>query len=511
MVLKRHFFSVSAIKSSKVTWLLAIFFACLLPFVIIKIFSGEKNNNLTAEASTPSEFEVIQLIAPALPVKKIAEPELTKSVPETKPAISPAVAVAIKPVNKPLPVVKSLSKETEWQSVIARPGDSMATIFKRVGLSMKTLQVLLQNKPYKKVLTRIKPGLPVQFMIKNHVLEQMRFQVDKKHALDIARNQNNYRFNLRLQTIPSLSTLKALVNSTPISINAPKKHVPKVEFREIYLSATVQYSLYSTAKRQQIPYKLIQQMIDILHWEINFSRDVRGGDRFSIMYKAKYIDNKFDSAGEILAVTYTSRGVAHKALRHVSSAGEVDYFTPEGKSLRQAFSRYPIKFSRINSPFSLSRMHPVLHYNRPHRGIDLAAPTGTPIRATGDGRIEVLGYESGYGNVIKIVHHNKLYTSVYAHLLKFQKGIFRGGFVKRGQVIGYVGQSGLATGPHCHYEFHVNHHPKNPSTVPLPRAMPVPSRDLAAFKHHADKMIEHLKLLEEAQAHSTSKKYHAVG
>lgn len=481
MEFKRQFISDKAKKPSKLIWLAALLIACLLPIVIVSTFSAKKSTSLTKVVPDASEMEVLQLLTPIQPEKII-------------PAIEP------KPVQKTIPVIKAAPKEVGWVSVNARSGDSMATIFKRVGLSMNTLQVLLQNKPYNKLLTRIKPGQSVQFLIKKNSLEQMKLRVNTAHVLEIVRSQNKYRFNLRSQT-----------TSEPSLAKKSQKRSPSVEIRENYLSATVQYSLYSTAKRHQIPYKLIQQMIDIFHWEINFAKDVRGGDRFSIIYKARYVDNKLESAGEIIAVTYTNRGVAHKALRHVNTAGDVDYFTPQGKSLKQAFSRYPIKFSRINSPFSLSRMHPVLHYNRPHRGIDLAAPMGTPILATGDGRIEVLGYESGYGNVIKIAHHNKLYTSVYAHLLKFQKGIFRGGYVKRGQVIGYVGKSGLATGPHCHYEFHVNHRPKNPSTVPLPHALPVPSRDLASFKHHADKLIEHLKLLEEAQAHSSKKKYHAVG
>ena len=481
MQLKRHFFSDDSKKPSKIIWLSSLLVACLLPIVIVHTFSVKKTDPFTTVAIVPSDVEILPLLTTIQPEKEI-------------PVITPA------PVQKTVPVIKTVPKEVGWVSVNARSGDSMATIFKRVGLSMNTLQVLLQNKPYNKSLTRIKPGQSVQFLIKKNTLEQMKLRVNNAQVLEIARSKNQYHFNLTSQTtsVPSLS-------------NKLQKRSPIVEIREKYLTATVQYSLYSTAKRHQIPYKLIQQMIDIFHWEINFAKDVRGGDRFSIIYKARYVDNKLESAGEIIAVTYTNRGVAHKALRHVNTAGDVDYFTPQGKSLKQAFSRYPIKFSRINSPFSLSRMHPVLHYHRPHRGIDLAAPMGTPILATGDGRIEVLGYESGYGNVIKIAHHNKLYTSVYAHLLKFQKGIFRGGYVKRGQVIGYVGKSGLATGPHCHYEFHVNHRPKNPSTVPLPHALPVPSRDLASFKHHADKLIEHLKLLEEAQGHSSKKKYHAVG
>ena len=165
-------------------------------------------------------------------------------------------------------------------------------------------------------------------------------------------------------------------------------------------------------------------------------------------------------------------------------------------SLKKAFVRYPIKFSHISSTFSLSRHHPILHYRRPHKGVDLAAPIGTPIHATGDGRIEIIGRDNGYGNMIKI-SHNKTYSSVYGHLLKFQKGLAKGNMVKKGQVIGFVGQSGLADGPHCHYEFHVNHNPRNPTTVELPRSLPISARERTAFRANANVLLARLKLYEE--------------
>ena len=147
--------------------------------------------------------------------------------------------------------------------------------------------------------------------------------------------------------------------------------------------------------------------------------------------------------------------------------------------------------------FSLSRYHPILHYARPHKGVDLAARIGTPIHATGDGRIEIIGRQGGYGNTIKI-KHSATYSSVYGHLLKFQKGLSRGSYVRIGQVIGYVGQSGLASGPHCHYEFHVNHQPRNPTTVQLPHAMPLAGKDLASLRAHAGTLLAQMKHHENA-------------
>ena len=467
---QRHSFPDVTRKPSKLRLVAVLLIACLLPYVLIKVFFGKKHHESLHEAITLPDVQTSQAQVATLQVKE------QQPVNTIKPVEKPKPVETVKPIEKP----KSASSPIV--DVTTRPGDSLATIFKRVGLSGQTLHAVLNNNKHAALLTRIKPNQSIQFTIKNNQLQHMIFQLDHGQKLDVALVRGHYT-----------TTLTS----------------PKTEYRERYVTAIVQYSLYGTAKRQNIPYKLIQQMTDIFKREINFAKDVRSGDRFTIIYKAGYMGSDLVSVGEIIAVTYTHRGESHKALRHVNSAGDVEYFTPEGESMKQGFSRYPVKFSHINSAFSTSRMHPILHYSRPHNGIDLAAPIGTPILATGDGKVQQIGYENGFGNVIKISHHNALYTSVYAHLLKFRKGLFRGSYVKRGDVIGYVGQSGLASGPHCHYEFHVNHRPRNPSTVPLPQAEPVPRRDLASFKKHADKLVEHLRLFE--QAHLAGKKDQAVG
>jgi murein DD-endopeptidase MepM/ murein hydrolase activator NlpD len=251
-------------------------------------------------------------------------------------------------------------------------------------------------------------------------------------------------------------------------------------------------------------------MTDIFYWEIDFAREVRAGDQFSIVYQANYIQDKLVSIGDIIAVTYTSHDNTHYAIRHVNASGDSDYFNRQGLSLKKAFTRYPVKFSHISSTFSLSRYHPVLHYRRPHKGIDLAASIGTPIYATGDGRITVIDRHNGYGNMIKISHNNT-YSSLYAHMLRFQKGLSKGSYVKRGQVIGYVGQTGLADGPHCHYEFHVNHQPRNPSTIELPHGSPIPTKEKLAFQTKANTVIAQLKLYETAQLATNNRKTSNTG
>jgi len=365
-----------------------------------------------------------------------------------------------------------------WTVITAIKGDTLSTVFKRAGLSQKTLQIVIQNNKYVKTLTNIKPGQQIRLLIQNQILEKLITSNSATQFLVVSKVGNNYNSEIEDR---------------------------KVNTKNNYLTATVRGSLYNTAKQMNIPVKLIQQMTDIFNWEIDFNKGIKSGDQFSIVYQADYIDGKMVNSGDIIAVTYINSGVTHEAIRHVSESGDYDYFTREGLSLKKAFSRYPIKFSHISSTFSLSRYHPILHYRRAHKGVDLAAPIGTPIYATGNGRIQLIERHSGYGNMIKI-SHNGNYSSLYAHLLKFQKGISRGSFVKRGQIIGYVGQSGLADGPHCHYEFHINNHPKNPSTVALPHSQPISKRELASFKANSNAILAQLKLYEESNLATLGKK-----
>lgn len=361
--------------------------------------------------------------------------------------------------------------ESEWQTITTRSGDTMASVFKRAGLSGKTLQDVLYKNPHAKAISTLKTNQPIEFLIRDETLEQLVMPISATQYIVVTLKDKKYITELKTR---------------------------KIDHRNQYVTAKIRGSLYSTAKRANIPYKLIQQMTETLKWEIDFSREVKAGDQFTIVYNASFIDNNLVGVGEIIAVTYTSRGKTHHAIRHTNSDGDSEYFTADGKSFRKAFVRYPIKFSHISSTFSMSRKHPILHYNRPHKGIDLAASLGTPIRATGDGRIATIGHENGYGNMIKIKHDGN-YSSIYGHMLKFQKGLSKGDKVKRGQIIGYVGQSGLATGPHCHYEFHVNNHPRNPTTVDIPLASGIPAREFAKFKANSNALLAQMKLFEQGK------------
>lgn len=374
-----------------------------------------------------------------------------------------------KPTPQPINHTPTEPKN-DWITVKPRPGDSLASVFKRLGLHRQVLQTILKNNPYAKQLAQIKPNQNIQFLIRHETLEMLILPISIAEDLIVSHEKHHYTSKIKTR---------------------------KTTQQKDYITATVHGSLYSTAKRNNIPSKLIQQMTTIFNWEIDFAREVRSGDQFSIVYEANYIQDKLVNTGEILAVIYTNQGKTYHAIRHINASGDSDYFNQQGISLQKAFSRYPIKFSHISSTYSLSRYHPVLHYRRPHKGVDLAASIGTPIHATGDGRIIMIQHHQGYGNMIKIAH-NKTYTSLYAHMLRFQKGLSKGSYVKRGQVIGYVGQTGLADGPHCHYEFHINHQPRNPSTIELPRSSPISSRKMLAFQTKANALLAQLKLFETA-------------
>lgn len=437
-------------KPSKLLMSFALFIAFSLPYFLVKNFSHH-NNVYTHNSLTLPDLDEAQ----------------TDDLDE-----SDEVEESSKPI-----------KDNEWQIVKPRPGDSMASIFNRLGLTAKNLHEVLQKNPHAKVLTSIKPNQELQFLISKNKLEKLVIPVNNTQSLTVYREGTSYKTKIDSKKMTS---------------------------HNHYVTGTVKGSLYTTAQRLNIPFKLIRQMTDIFNKEIDFSRAIRAGDQFSIIYDAYYIDDKMVSTGDILAVSYTNRGKTFQAIRHTSANGDHEYYTPKGTSFKKAFSRYPIKFSHISSTFALSRYHPILHYRRAHKGIDLAAPIGTPIQATGDGIITIIDRHNGYGNMIKI-KHDKTYSTVYGHMLRFQKGLSRGSKVKRGQVIGYVGQTGLATGPHCHYELHVNNQPRNPTTIPLPTAAPVPARELASFKAQASVLLARLKLFEEANLASAGKKNHDVG
>ena len=230
------------------------------------------------------------------------------------------------------------------------------------------------------------------------------------------------------------------------------------------------------------------ELANIFGWDIDFALDIRKQDQFALIYEEKYLDDALIGEGQILAAQFTNRGEVFNAIRH----SDGNYYSPKGYSMRKAFLRSPVDFFRISSKYNLKRKHPVLKTIRPHRGVDYAAATGTPIKASGDGKVIWLGTKGGYGRTI-ILQHAGIYTTLYAHMSKYNSKVKKGSRVKQGQIIGYIGSSGLVTGPHLHYEFRVNGVHKNPLKVKFPNVKPLNKEQMEDFKPVANTILAQLE------------------
>ena len=251
-------------------------------------------------------------------------------------------------------------------------------------------------------------------------------------------------------------------------------------------SGLIRSSLFAAADDANIPDSVAMQLGDVFGGDIDFHRDLRRNDRFSVIYELHYLNGRPVRAGRVLAAEFTNNGRTFRAI-HFGNG----YYAPDGKNLRKAFLRAPLEFSRVSSGFGMRR-HPIAQAWRQHTGIDYAAPTGTRVRATGDGIVEYAGVKGGYGNVVILRHHGQ-YSTTYAHLSRIS--VKRGARVAQNDTIGAVGQTGWATGPHLHYEFRVGGQARNPFSIAMPAALPVPQQDLPTFRNHAAILVERLDLL----------------
>jgi len=275
------------------------------------------------------------------------------------------------------------------------------------------------------------------------------------------------------------------------------EEILEIEKLETHATVEISDSLYLSAKRIGLSDKLIISIANIMEWDIDFAYDIRKGDNFSVIYYENYAGSKKIGDGPILALRFTNNSKDYHIVRYTDSEEYTDYYFLDGRKVRKAFLRNPLEFAYISSHFNPKRLHPILHRVRAHRGVDYAARRGTPVRASGDGRISTRQFHSGYGNTV-ILQHGGGYSTLYAHLSKFADRQRIGSWVKQGQVVGYVGSTGLSTGPHLHYEFRVNGVHKNPLTVKLPDAVPLAKSEMPRFNEHIKPTIEKLHFLDDA-------------
>lgn len=267
-----------------------------------------------------------------------------------------------------------------------------------------------------------------------------------------------------------------------------------LENRTLVRSAKIQSSLFAATDSSDIPDHIAIQLAEIFSADIDFNLDLRKGDRFSVVYEASYHDGDLVKSGRVLAAEFVNQGKTYRATLYQDHEGHANYYTPDGKSLRKAFLRSPLEFSRISSGFTLARFHPVLQQWRAHKGVDYAAPIGTHIKSTADGTIAFVGTQSGYGNVVILQHAGNIST-VYGHLSHFSPGLRRGQKISQGDIIGQVGMSGMATGPHLHYEFRVHGEHRDPLKVALPTVTPLNKTDIASFNQQIQSLLDQLDLL----------------
>jgi len=362
----------------------------------------------------------------------------------------------------------------QWESVIIKSGDTLASIFARKGIGSTTTHKIATLNEQTRKLRYIQPGDEIRLLLdQQRQLRQMKYIEDITRTLLIQRNEE--------QTFTS-----QIINY-------------QLDAFPVYREGVIDSSLFEAAANADIPEDVIMDLVAIFGWDIDFSLDIRSGDRFGIVYEELYKDDVKIRNGRILSAEFINDGKTYRATYYKDPSGDSDYYAPDGKSMRKAFLRSPVKFSRISSRFSNNRWHPVLSKWRSHKGVDYAAARGTPVRASGDGKIIFAGTKGGYGRLI-VIRHGGRYTTAYGHLHRYAKGARVGKKVKQGQIIGYVGSSGLATGPHLHYEFRVNGVHRNPLTVKLPEAQPVNTAYLDHFREQTQVYLSMLRLMDRTLA-----------
>jgi murein DD-endopeptidase MepM/ murein hydrolase activator NlpD len=267
-----------------------------------------------------------------------------------------------------------------------------------------------------------------------------------------------------------------------------------VEVRQAYVSGRIQRSLFEDGEDAGLSDPLILGLVQIFGWDVDFALDVSPGDRFVVIHEEKYWQGRKIADGEILAAEFVNRGHTYRAIGFRNAEGKMAYYSVTGRNMRRAFLRTPVKFTRVSSLFAKARYHPVLKIWRAHNGVDYVAPVGTPVHATASGRVVWRGRQGSYGNTI-VIDHGGTYSTVYAHLSRYRTGLRAGEYVKQGAVIGYIGSTGLATGPHLHYELRVNGWHQNPLTFEFPTGEPIPAELRREFLRTARAWISNLDLI----------------
>ena len=376
--------------------------------------------------------------------------------------------IVIEEITLPTAPVLSSSTASFWRNEVVQRGDTIAELLRRLNVEDAVASEYLRKSKDAESLRRLPVGRELQAETDDKgMLLALRFRSGDLSQIAIERTSNGFR----TRTIPALTEQRVMIRTGEIKT-----------------------SLYAATDEADLPDPAANQMADIFSGDIDFHRDLRKGDKFSVVYEVSYINGEPARTGRILAAEFVNRGQVHRAAYFRTSQYSGDYYSPEGKSMRKAFMRSPIEFSRVSSGFSNSRFHPVLNKWRAHKGVDYAAPIGTKVRATSDGVVAFVGKKGGYGNVITIEHQGH-YSTVYGHLSRFATNLHKGQRVQQGETIGYVGMTGLTSGPHLHYEFKVAGVQRDPLKVALPDGKPLAASQMTAFSSASLDLFARLDML----------------
>ncbi len=366
-------------------------------------------------------------------------------------------------------------KASPANKITIESGDTLSSIFQKQGFTARDVYQVTSDKTAAQFLQNIRPGKQLTFTTNlEGQLETLTYDVAVNQTLHVYRTDEGFQSRIDTEDI---------------------------EVRQAFASGVIEDSLFNAGKAAGLPDTLIVKLANIFGWDIDFILDVRQNDSFALLYEQKFMNGEFIGNGDILAAQFVNQGDTYQAVRYVDEKGDDNYFTPEGKSMRKAFLRAPVNFMYISSNFKPKRFHPILKRWKAHRGIDYRAPTGTPVYAAGDGKVIASSYNQYNGKYVFIQHGNSIVTK-YLHLSK--RSVARGKRVRQGQLIGYVGATGLAEAPHLHYEFVVNGVHRNPRTVKLPEAEPIGKSELDRFKQQTENFIAGLEARERLLSTSGS-------
>jgi len=403
-----------------------------------------------------------------------------------------AVALAVKPASEDLPAsvdLTELAASAEPVSaadtgpysveVTVQRDDTLDRIFRAAGIDNTTLTELRRLPDASRALDLLRPGDIITLTHVDGALHSLNRRISNTLTLSVARAGHGFAVNYVENPLETeVAATRARIDSSLFAAG-----------REVGMSAETIMVLAN----------------EMFGWDIDFALDIRRGDEFGVIYQRKFQDGRYVRDGRVLAAEFVNQGHVYRAAWFESADGAVrGYFTPEGRGMRKAFLRAPLDFTRISSSFNPRRLHPLSGRIRAHQGTDYAAPTGTPIWAAGDGRVQFAGRKGGYGNAV-IIDHGRGITTLYAHMSRFGRSLRPGSSVEQGKVIGYVGSTGAATGPHLHYEYLVNGQHKNPATVALPNTE-VPARYMAEFGATAGAALAQLRLASTPSAEQVARR-----